>query len=139
MQQRFVLKNESSELPVFRAKMRTFLSEKGWPEKNTGEWLLVLDEALTNVIRHAYSGTPGEIIVEISDEPSKTEFMIEDHGKRFDPTQAPTPKLPKETPGGLGVHFIRQLTDRFEYDNSFQGGNRIYLMRYKPSSARSGS
>ena len=137
MKQRFVLKNESTELPLFRERMRKLLSEGGWSDKKIGEWVLVLDEALTNVIRHAYCGSTGEIIVEIMDSENQTEFLIEDHGKPFDPTKLPSPKLPKETPGGLGVHLIRSLTDCFEYDSSFQGGNRIRLVRYKACEKRS--
>jgi len=139
MRQRFVIKNNSEELPVFRQQVRLLLAKAGWPEKQVGEWALVLDEALTNVIRHAYEGASGEICVEMLDDAGQTEFMIEDHGKAFDPTKIPAPKLPKETPGGLGVHFIRTLTDRFEYDSSFQGGNRIRLARNKPQSQRSGA
>src|SRR5438132_1713353 len=117
----FVLKNDSSELPPFRSRIREFLNQAGWSEKQTGEWTLVLDEALTNVIRHAYAGKSGEIKVEVNDSESQTEFVIEDCGSPFDPTKMPQPKLPKETPGGLGVYLIRSLTDRFEYDTSFRG------------------
>lgn len=131
MQEKFVLKNESTELAPFRNRMRALLPQLGWSEKQVGEWILVLDEALTNVIRHAYAGVSGEILVELSDTAEETQFLIEDHGKIFDPTQLPSPQLPKETPGGLGVHLIRSLTDRFEYDTSFRGGNRIRLIRYK--------
>lgn len=137
MQQRFVLRNESTELLPFRNQMRELLPQWGWSEKHTGEWVLVLDEALTNVIRHAYTDASGEIIVKVSDTDEQTEFLIEDHGRIFDPTTLPSPELPKETPGGLGVHLIRSLTDRFEYDHSFQGGNRIRLVRYKVREKRS--
>jgi len=136
MQQRFVLSNSSEELPVFRNEMRKLLPTLGWPEKQKNEWLLVLDEALTNIMRHAYCGKYGEIIVEITDSKKQTEFCIEDHGKSFNPTTLPKPKLPKDTPGGLGVHLIRSLTDRFEYDTSFRGGNRIRLVRLKNASVK---
>ncbi len=131
MKERFVLKNGAADLPLFRNQVRNLLSQYHWSEQQRGEWTLVLDEALTNVIRHAYGQESGEIIIEMIDTETQTEFVIEDHGKRFDPTQVPEPELPKKTPGGLGVHLIRSLTDRFEYDDSFQGGNRIRLIRYK--------
>lgn len=135
MKSRFVLKSESSELQPFRKQVRELLSKWNWSDKQIGEWALVLDEALTNVMRHAYPGIVGEIVIEAIDSEKQTEFLIEDHGNSFDPTQLPPPDLPKETPGGLGVHLIRSLTDRFEYDSSFKKGNRIRLVRYKVRSS----
>ena len=137
MKERFVLKNEAAELPLFRERIRTLLAKLKWSEQQIGEWVLVLDEALTNVIRHSYGQNSGEIIVEIIDVETQTEFFIEDHGTPFDPTKVPTPELPKDTPGGLGVHLIRSLTDCFEYDTSFRGGNRIRLARHKVREKRS--
>lgn len=137
MHQQFVLKCRAEELPSFRSKIRGMLLAGGWNEKQTGEWTLVLDEALTNVMRHAYPDACGEIKIEYTDSEDRTEFVIEDRGMRFDPTQLPEPKLPKETPGGLGVHLIRCLTDTFEYDSSFKEGNRIKLIRNKTEAKRS--
>lgn len=135
MHQHYVLKNESSELAPFREKMRDLLPPLGWDSKQVGEWTLILDEALTNVMRHAYPQKTGEIRVDIYDSKKQTEFMIEDDGIPFDPTQMPQPKLPKETPGGLGVHFIRALTDIFEYESTYKKGNRLRLVRYKNHSS----
>ncbi len=134
MHQHYVLNNDSSELTSFREKMRDLLPSLGWTEKQVGEWSLVMDEALSNVMRHAYPKKTGEIRVDLYDSKKQTEFVIEDEGVAFDPTQMPDPKLPKETPGGLGVLFIRSLTDIFEYESTYKKGNRLRLVRYKSQS-----
>ena len=44
---------------------------------------------------------------------------IEDGGAAFDPTQAAAPALgatlQERKPGGMGILFVRQLMDSFEY------------------------
>jgi len=137
MHQHYLLNNDSSELTPFREKMRDLLPSLGWDAKQIGEWILILDEALTNVMRHAYPEKTGQIRVNVYDSLKQTEFVVEDDGVPFDPTQMPTPKLPKETPGGLGVLFIRSLTDVFEYDSTYKKGNRLRLVRYKSCEKRS--
>jgi serine/threonine-protein kinase RsbW len=45
------------------------------------------------------------------------EATVEDDGKPFDPLAAPAPDLtssPRQ-PGGVGLHFVRNLTDELTY------------------------
>lgn len=122
----------SDVLPPFRKELRHLLECAGWQKKTAEEILLAVDEALTNVIRHAFEGRPGKMVVFLEDEPAKTEIVIEDQGKKFDPTQMPSPELPRQKPGGLGIHFIRTIMDRMVYDNDYQEGNRLHLIKFKP-------
>lgn len=111
--------------------MRECLVHAGWSKKVTEEILLALDEALTNIIRHAYAGEPGKMTVWVEDDHEKMEIVLEDQGKRFDPTQVPSPELPREKPGGLGIHFIRTIMDEMVYEQDYQGGNRLHLIKRK--------
>jgi len=124
---------DASKLCEFRKKWRTILAAGGWSENDIQQIVLVLDEAITNIMRHAYGGGCGPIRLALTDTESKTEFVLEDEGPPFDPTRLPSPKLPKEDPGGLGVHFIRTIMDEFRYDRDFSPGNRIHLIKYKSS------
>ena len=131
MKKRFELVSKSEVLSPLRKEMRHLLGEAGWEKKATEEILLAIDEALTNIIRHAYGVQPGAIVVLYEDSPEKTEIILEDWGKKFDPTQVPTPELPRHKPGGLGVHFIRTIMDRLVYDEAFKEGNRLHLIKFK--------
>ncbi len=131
MQKRFELVSKSEVLSPLRKELRQLLGQGGWEKKSTEEILLAIDEALTNIIRHAYGGQPGAMVVLFDDGPEKTEIILEDCGKKFDPTQVPPPELPRHKPGGLGVHFIRTIMDRVVYDEAFKEGNRLHLIKFK--------
>jgi anti-sigma regulatory factor (Ser/Thr protein kinase) len=127
----FDLPATADVLRSFREELRPLLESSGWPKKQLDEIVLAVDEVLTNVIRHAYGGNPGRIGISFEDHPDRTEFVIEDKGKKFDPTKAPMPELPREKPGGLGIHFIRTIMDELIYDETFLEGNRLHMIKRK--------
>lgn len=131
MEKRFELNASSEVLPPFRNDLRQILSQTGWEKKTTEEILLAVDEALTNIIRHAYEEKPGKITVSITTADNKIEIVLEDRGAKFDPTQVPSPELPRHKPGGLGIHFIRTIMDQMIYDDQAPTGNRLCLIKYK--------
>jgi serine/threonine-protein kinase RsbW len=57
---------------------------------------------------------------------------VEDDGVAYDPTQAPAPvlagSLDERSDGGLGMAFVRGLTDSIEY-RRIDGRNRLVLRR----------
>jgi serine/threonine-protein kinase RsbW len=92
-----------------------------------------VDEAVTNVIVHGYRRGPGW--VEISAEVDGPELVVtlEDAAPPFDPTTHPEPDLSvapmARRPGGMGVHLIREATDRLTYRPRPGGGNILTLRR----------
>jgi len=131
VEKRFELNASSEVLSPFRKELRQILSQAGWEKKATEEILLAVDEALTNIIRHAYQGMLGKMTVSVMAADDKIEIVLEDRGKKFDPTQVPSPELPRHRPGGLGVHFIRTIMDQMIYDDQDPAGNRLRLIKYK--------
>jgi len=83
---------------------------------------LAVDEACTNIIEHAYSGSGGEICLRCECNGDDFEVVIRDHGRPFDPAAVPEPnvkaELAERCEGGLGIYFIRCLMDevRFRFD-----------------------
>ena len=76
-----------------------------------------VDEALTNIIRHAYSGRPGRPIEmqirsvrrKAKDGPGAgLEILLCDRGPAIKPNQMCLRELEEVRPGGLGLHFIQQ-------------------------------
>ena len=93
---------------------------------------LVLEEAVANVVNHAFAGVPAphRIAVELAIDGDRVTAEIIDNGHAFDPSAAPEPDrttpLESRDVGGLGIHLIRRMMDRVEYRRA-DGENRLRL------------
>lgn len=98
-----------------------------------------VDEAATNTIRHGYAGRPGWLEVTAERVDDRLVITMEDEARPFDPTTVPEPDLsvPPEarTPGGMGVHLIRQATDDVRHARRPGGGNILTMTRRLDKSA----
>lgn len=97
-----------------------------------------VDEAIANVMRHAYRGTPGQPIEVIcrrlrspenGREPSGIEIVLHDKGIKADPKKLKGRPLDEIRPGGLGLHFIRESMDEVEFSRK-KGKNQLRLVKY---------
>lgn len=137
----FEVEAKTSSLAPFRKKLRSLLEEAGFGSKSVHDLVLSVDEVLTNIIRHACGGSSvsfeeGHIRVSFSNLSDRVEIAVEDHGPCFDPLKVPSPKLPPDKPGGLGIHLVRSLTDEVHYEPLKPQGNRLRLVKYKKEKER---
>lgn len=84
------------------------------------ELKIAVDEACTNIIKHAYKGDSAhDIDIAVIVAPDRFTIRIRDEGQGFDPSSYKTPdiyeSIRRRRPGGYGVHIIRQLMDQVEY------------------------
>jgi anti-sigma regulatory factor (Ser/Thr protein kinase) len=105
---------------------------EGLAEDLTFKLTLALEEAVANVIDHAFRGLPQphSIKVRLDITAQSVTAEIIDNGRPFDPTAAPDPdlSLPLEErdPGGLGIHLMRGMMDRVHYRRG-DGNNILQL------------
>ena len=132
-------------LCVVRGTVQQLAAVFGFPEEACRAITLAVDEALTNVIRHAYGDRHDqkiEIICSCLPKDSGLEFVIVDRGKSADPAQLKSRNLDDVRPGGLGVHLIPQIMDKVHYEPSPEC-NRLRMIKYlkdpRPVGAKSPS
>ena len=95
---------------------------------------LVLEEYISNLICYGYSDDAfHEISVEISKESDRLLIVVTDDSNSFNILELPANNeinkpLEERRIGGLGVHFIKTLTDHLEYKRD-GGKNRILMMK----------
>jgi len=78
--------------------------------------VIAVDEALQNVIRHAYGNRgDGEITITISRAPNKFVVHIRDYADSIDISKVKPRDLDDVRPGGLGTHFIREVMDEVSF------------------------
>ena len=100
---------------------------------------LACDEALNNIIEHAYGGEgKGDITVGCSVENGAFRITLHDTGRQFTPAQitepntTPTMVAPQEIPvGGLGMHMMQQVMDEIAYDFG-DDGNTVTMVKWLP-------
>ncbi len=90
---------------------------------------LAIEELATNILKYGYDDPAvHEILLRIEIQPNTVRLMLEDDGHPFNPLDLPEPDLhvPVESrlPGGLGIHLVRKLADRMDYERR-DGRNRV--------------
>jgi len=95
--------------------------------------LLAVDEACTNVIKHAYSGQTGIITLTCELLDDSLVIIIRDRGKPFDPRSVPPPDLEADLEqrkiGGLGIYFMQKMMDDVSYEFSPEEGNKLIMRK----------
>ncbi len=81
---------------------------------------LAAEELATNIVKYGYDDrTVHEILLRVEVDCSAIRLILEDDGHPFNPFNFPPPNLhlPIEdrAPGGLGIHLVRKLADRCDY------------------------
>ena len=136
-------KNKSDELKVNSktenlSEIRDFVStnalQAGIAVATIDNIILAVDEACTNIIKHAYKLSPQcEIIIKIDYDEEKFTITIIDYGKSFEPDRVPLPDLQKyyreHRVGGLGMYLIKSLMDDVEYTTIPGKYNQVLLSK----------
>lgn len=104
----------------------------GLSESTTEDIKLAVDEACSNVIKHAYGGdTHQSILVKYRMTKKGFEVLIEDSGVKVQPESIEGRDLEDIRPGGLGVHLIKRAFDFYQFDQRKRRGNRLRLVSFK--------
>jgi serine/threonine-protein kinase RsbW len=120
-------------------EVREFVSrsarEFGFDDEDTANIVLAVDEACTNVIKHAYNFAPDkEIAIEIIPAQGEFEVRVLDYGKPFNPGDVKPPNLRQHLKeyrrGGLGVYLMKTLMDKVEYNFKQGERNEVRLTKY---------
>ena len=120
------------------SKVRDFVTmatrEGGVGPEDENRIILAVDEAVSNIIEHAFENTlQGLIKVELDVDPSRCCITIHDSGKRFDPLSVEPPDLEDHIRSGrkrgLGVFLMRQIMDEVHYHFKADVENVLTLIK----------
>ena len=130
---RLVIDSQLSEIRRATELVDKFKARHSLGEEDANAIHVVLDEVLSNSIRHGLGNAKAhEIAVTLELSGGEIMVEVEDDGVAYDPTQAPAAMLEgtldERTGGGLGITFIRALTHSIEY-RRVDGRNRLVLRR----------
>jgi serine/threonine-protein kinase RsbW len=132
IQERLVLPSRLSDLARLAAWIEDLASRHGIPGNVEFGMKLCLEEVLSNVIRHGYSGAEDRFITVRFTMPRRAYalFIVDDEAPLFNPLDPPAPPafdtLEGILAGGQGLRLLRQFADALEYEPT-PTGNRLRI------------
>lgn len=133
---RLVISSHPRLLNIMRAVVKYRALEVGFPKQDAECLALAVNEAASNVMRHAYGNRPdARLALEILAFPDRMEFLLEDWGRKVRPEEIRPRPLEEVRPGGLGTYLMECFTDERSYDPAFAEGNRLKMVKYLPRKA----
>lgn len=131
---------EMKNLALLRDFVVRVGKKHGFDDKVIASLKLATDEAVTNVIRHAYRdlGVRGMVTMRAIVKTNSLAIVLIDQGKTFDPRNAKAPNMQEYIKigkkGGLGIFMLQKLMDEIEYHVTSEG-NELRLVKYRKSGA----
>lgn len=123
---RFKTKSKTENLEIIRNFVYENSTKFGFNSYKAEELVLAVDEACTNLIKHAYKyNDENTIIVELKSDSNNFIVNIIDYSPSFDPRNVSNPDLVKYREeckkGGLGIFIMKSLVDNIDYQVSGNG------------------
>ncbi len=132
-----IVPNELSCLPAIQAYTQAMAKAVGFPADDTIRIVLAVEEAVVNVIEHAFD--PGEeATFQVTFEPMSTglRIIVREKGLPFAADEIPVYKPPasiEQAPAtGLGSFLIKKSVDEVSFHNMGREGNELQLVKYLP-------
>ncbi|MDA3960952.1 MAG: ATP-binding protein [Planctomycetota bacterium] len=133
-----VISNDTAELAMVRDSVREGIESSGFPLKLCNRVTIAVDEAITNVIEHAFPDVPAgkgkiDVVIRIDAKRFRIE-MVDDGMLHFDPRKCDTVDIEQHVSSGrdsgLGVFLMRRIMDEVEYAFRKGGRNRLVMVKY---------
>ncbi len=129
--------NDLFYLPALQSFASAVAKSIGFPEADTGKIVLALEEAVVNVVEHAFD--PSErASFQIIFEPSSVglKIVIKDKGLPFIHEEIPDYTAPGDLdempPSGLGSFLMKKSMDEVVFQNLGRDGKELHLIKYLP-------
>lgn len=119
------------------SEVRNFITDHaesyGFVEGQIADIRLAVDEAVTNIIKHAYQNdTSKEINITLKFSDNQLCILLTDTGKTFEFETYELPDIKKQIEqkkrGGMGVYLIHSLMDKVSYSRKGQK-NRMTMCK----------
>jgi len=132
MKKKVEFSSHTGNLAPMRRFVRGFLAAYPFSEKERTLMVLGVDEACTNIIRHAYQLRDDQLIsLSLEGLRSCVRLRLRDYGKQpaVHTMRGRAHHLIK--PGGLGLHLIRQAFDKVDYIVKDRGTELVMIKAMK--------
>jgi len=132
MKKKVEFSSHTGNLAPMRRFVRGFLAAYPFSEKERTLMVLGVDEACTNIIRHAYQLRDDQLIsLSLEGLRSCVRMRLRDYGKQTEVHTMRGRAHHLIKPGGLGLHLIRQAFDKVDYIVKDRGTELVMIKAMK--------
>lgn len=129
--------NDLIYLPAIQAFVGEVAEKCGFARRDTTMLLVALEEAVVNVVRHAFEADEKatyQVILQVM--ASGIRIIIKDKGLPYSPNLVPRFEVAadlEDTPdSGLGSHLMTNAVDLISFHNLGREGKELHLVKYHP-------
>lgn len=129
------ISNQTENLVRVREFITRMVAQSGVRKKDENKIILAVDEAVSNIIEHAYEEQrEGTIEIQVRADGERFEILIRDSGKHFNPEDIMPVNIHEHVRAGkrhgLGIFIMRQIMDEVEYRYKEGVENELRLVKY---------
>lgn len=130
-----VTPSDSKYLDVVRDFVAKIANIAGFDGEHVNKIQLSVDEACTNVVKHAYKGTePKDIKIQVEYDNEKIIVEVIDKGRGFDFRKIKEKDmnnyLNEFRRGGLGIHLMKILMDKVNFSGQHSKKTQVTMIKY---------
>ncbi len=127
--------SQTDNLELIRNFVSGVAKKVGFDANDTNKIELAIDEACTNVIKHAYKHDEHQDIdIAIKIDYQKIAIIVTDRGDSFRMKDVELPDmkdyLAELRVGGLGIYLMKTLMDEVDYKTDSKGQNKVKMVKY---------
>jgi serine/threonine-protein kinase RsbW len=127
--------SQTDNLELIRNFVSGVAKKVGFDANDTNKIELAIDEACTNVIKHAYKHDEHQDIdIAIKIDYQKITIIVTDRGDTFRMKDVELPDmksyLAELRVGGLGIYLMKTLMDEVDYKTDPSGQNKVQMVKY---------
>lgn len=136
LRREMTIPNETKHLATVRQTVMEVLEVTPLDQKTRNKIVVAVDEALANVVEHAYQGGQGPIELVFAVDPERLQVIIRDNGVKFDPGDGGIRSsidihqhIRLGLKGGLGLFLMRQIMDEVQYLHETPWTNELVMIK----------
>lgn len=123
-------RSDSCQLKNVRCQVHQVCLQAGFDEADSQKIILSLEEAITNVMRHAYKNQSDEPIeLDIKKQNNTLVFYLRDFAPEVYDSQIKPRDLSHPLPGQMGINFIDSVMDSWEFATPKDGYGNLLIMK----------
>ncbi|MCO5167519.1 MAG: ATP-binding protein [Planctomycetes bacterium] len=136
LRREMTIPNETKHLATVRQTAMEVLELTPFDTKTRSKIVVAVDEALANVVEHAYQGGQGNIELVFDVDVDRLQVIIRDNGVRFEPADGALKTsidihhhIKLGLKGGLGMFLMRQIMDEVQYLHETPWTNELIMVK----------